>query len=50
MVGDSLGSDIKGGAGFGIDTLWLNLAGIENRTGIAPTYEARSLEGIREIL
>jgi 2-haloacid dehalogenase len=50
MIGDSLASDIQGGINFGIDSCWLNLAAVGNETGIRPTYEARSLWGIRGIL
>jgi 2-haloacid dehalogenase len=50
MVGDSLSSDIRGGINFGIDTCWVNLAGIGNMTGIVPTYEVRSLAEIARIL
>ncbi|MFW5728552.1 MAG: YjjG family noncanonical pyrimidine nucleotidase [Spirochaetota bacterium] len=43
MVGDSLSSDILGGARYGIDTCRLNLEGRENLDGPEPTYEIREL-------
>ena len=43
MVGDSLSSDIRGGAGFGLDTCWFNPAGKPNTSGLRPTYEIRNL-------
>lgn len=36
MVGDSLTSDIKGGKGAGLRTLWFNPRGKENTTDIQP--------------
>ncbi len=50
MVGDSAGSDIRGGMNFGIDTIWINPTGIPAPDGITPTYEVRNLDGIRNIL
>ncbi len=43
MVGDNLGSDILGGATYGIDTCWFNPAGTPNGHGVEPRYEIRSL-------
>lgn len=50
IVGDSLTSDMKGGAGCGIDTCWYNPRALANDTDIAVTYEIRSLWEITEIL
>jgi YjjG family noncanonical pyrimidine nucleotidase len=50
MVGDSLSSDIAGGANYGMDTCWVNLSEAVNDTGIAPTYEVRRLKDIMKIL
>jgi 2-haloacid dehalogenase len=50
MVGDSLGSDIKGGIDFGIDTCWVNLVGAANETLFRPTFEIRRLAELRDIL
>jgi 2-haloacid dehalogenase len=51
MVGDSLTSDIRGGAEYGIDTCWFNperqLIGPGDP---APTYEIPALDGLRDIL
>jgi 2-haloacid dehalogenase len=47
MIGDNLGSDILGGANFGLDTCWYNPAGVANGHAVEPTYELREL---REIL
>ncbi|MBW3620988.1 MAG: YjjG family noncanonical pyrimidine nucleotidase [Actinobacteria bacterium] len=43
LIGDSLTSDIAGGAGYGIDTCWFNPFGLELEHGIEPTYEIRTL-------
>jgi len=50
MVGDSLSSDIAGGANYGMDTCWVNLAGTVNDSGYAPTYEVRRLAELMSIL
>ncbi len=50
MVGDSLESDIRGGAAFGIDTCWFNPVGVPNPTELRPTYEIRDLGELRRIL
>ncbi|MFD0896744.1 YjjG family noncanonical pyrimidine nucleotidase [Loigolactobacillus binensis] len=39
MIGDSLTSDIKGGAASGLDTVWYDPHFQANRTGILPTYQ-----------
>jgi HAD superfamily hydrolase (TIGR01509 family) len=46
MVGDSLASDIQGGANFGIDTCWYNPGRRENSSELRPTYEVDSLAAI----
>ncbi|MEF9951939.1 MAG: YjjG family noncanonical pyrimidine nucleotidase [Clostridium sp.] len=50
MIGDSLSSDIKGGANFGVDTLWFNQDSSQNTSGITPTYISKNFEDIRKIL
>jgi len=50
MVGDSLSSDIQGGANFGIDTCWFNPGSKTNDSGLQPTYEIKTLPEIRTIL
>ena len=43
MVGDSLPSDIQGGSNAGLDTCWVNMNGLENESGLTPTYEVKAL-------
>jgi 2-haloacid dehalogenase len=43
MVGDSLASDIRGGADFGIDTCWYNPRALPNPGAVRPTHEVRGL-------
>lgn len=43
MVGDSLSSDMRGGAAAGIDTCWLNPAGAEPADRADVTHEIASL-------
>ena len=50
IIGDSLSSDIAGGVGYGIDTCWFNPDGLENKTGIEPTYEISDWEGLLNII
>lgn len=50
MVGDSLSSDIKGGVNFGIDTCWYNPKGVENNSGIVPTYKVKVLSEVINII
>lgn len=50
MVGDSLSSDIRGGANAGIHTCWYNPAGATCREDLAPTYEIRALHELRLLL
>ena len=47
IVGDSLTSDMKGGAEYGIDICWYNPGGEANPEGLFITYEIR---GLRELL
>ena len=44
MVGDSLSSDIQGGANAGLDTCWFNPNHAENPGKVIPTYEITRLE------
>jgi len=57
MIGDSLTSDIAGGAAFGVDTCWLspNHATVGGGAqamaqGLAPTYVVRDLAELRALL
>lgn len=43
MVGDSLSSDIRGGANYGIDTCWYNPGGKVATGSLTPTHEVRNL-------
>lgn len=44
MIGDSLTSDILGGANAGLDTCWYNPNHLENPGKVCPTYEISTLE------
>ena len=50
IIGDSLTSDIQGGNNFGIDSCWLNLNNITNKTTALPTYSINSLAELKELL
>ncbi|GAT18299.1 HAD family hydrolase [Secundilactobacillus silagincola] len=50
VIGDSLTSDIKGAASFGLDSVWYNPAHADNKTDIKPTYEIDQLEKLEEIV
>lgn len=49
MVGDSLASDMAGGANAGIDTIWFNPHGHASTT-VVPTYQVADLSAIAELL
>lgn len=50
MIGDSLSSDIKGGANFGIDTCWFNSNKKVNNSNVRPTFEINTLLQLKELL
>jgi 2-haloacid dehalogenase len=50
VVGDSLSSDIAGGAAAGLDTCWFNPEGAGNGHGVAPTHEIRRLRDLLPIV
>jgi 2-haloacid dehalogenase len=50
IVGDSLTSDIKGGAAYGIDTCWFNPAGKPRTLDVAIRYEIGELGELLDIL
>jgi len=50
VVGDSLGSDIKGGNDYGLDTCWINPTGKTNTSGNIPTFEITSVKELLPIL
>lgn len=43
MIGDSLNSDMKGGANYGLKTCWINCANKPNETDIQIDYEMNSI-------
>jgi FMN phosphatase YigB (HAD superfamily) len=49
-VGDSLATDVAGANAAGAVSVWLNRHGVENRTGIRPDYEIRSLSELAGIV
>lgn len=50
MVGDSLSSDVQGGANAGLDTCWFNPDHAENPGKVIPTYEIASLTELYSIV
>ena len=50
MVGDGLGSDVKGALSVGLDVIWFAPGGSEAPADRKPTYTARSLEEIGRII
>jgi YjjG family noncanonical pyrimidine nucleotidase len=50
MIGDSLGSDILGGANSGVDTCWYNPDRTPNGHQVEPTYEVEDLHEILDIV
>lgn len=50
VIGDSLTSDIKGAASFGLDSVWFNPNHQPNLTEIKPTYEIDQLEKLESIV
>ncbi len=50
VIGDSLTSDIKGGNNAGIDTIWFNRKNEINNHAAEPTYEAKTFDGIFNII
>ena len=50
MVGDSLTSDIRGGANAGIRTVWVNPDHKQNHTDVVPDYEIESITQLSELL
>ena len=50
VIGDGLGSDIKGGNNYGVDTCWHNFKGIKNTSDIRPTYEIATIADLSTIL
>ena len=50
MVGNSLTSDIRGGANAGIKTCWVNPEGVPHREDIRPDYEIQYLYQLEALL
>lgn len=50
VVGDSLSADIQGGVNAGLDTCWVNMNGMENESGLTPTYEVKALRELYPIV
>ena len=50
VVGDSIGSDIKGGNDYGLDTCWFNPSGGASFDGIKPKYEIKELNALKKII
>lgn len=50
IIGDSLTSDIRGGVGAGLHTIWFNHRNQPGREDILPEYEAKSYEEILSII
>ena len=50
IIGDSLTSDIQGGANAGIDTCWYNPKEEVNDTNLKPTYIIKNLHELCEIV
>ena len=50
VVGDSLSSDIAGGAAFGVDTCWFNPLRVVNDSPVRPTYEISALPELLDIV
>ena len=50
MIGDSLPSDIQGGANAGIPTAWFNPNRVDNPTPLRPTFEFSNFDGLVDVL
>lgn len=50
IVGDSLNADIKGGAEYGLHTIWFNIRDLAPSETVSPDYTVSSLEQIKSIL
>jgi YjjG family noncanonical pyrimidine nucleotidase len=50
LIGDSLSSDIKGGADYGLDTCWFNPAGEPRPNDLRINYEIAHLHQLLEVL
>ncbi len=50
IIGDSLSSDIKGGANYGIDTCWYNPTAEPRPDSLPITYEIRDLHELLDVI
>lgn len=50
IIGDGLGSDIKGGMNYGIPTCWISHGKTNERAVIQPTFEIEKVTNLPEIL
>jgi 2-haloacid dehalogenase len=50
VIGDNLGSDIRGGNDFGLSTCWYNEKGKKAYAGIEANYEINDLENFTNVL
>ena len=50
IIGDSLSSDIQGGANTGVKTIWFNPKREENNSSVKPDYEVSDLKEIEKLL
>ena len=50
IVGDSLTSDVKGGNGVNLTSVWFNMRDEENDTDIVPDYTVRDFEELKGLL
>ena len=50
IIGDSLTSDMQGGADYGIDTCWYNPVGESKQDRLRITYEIRYLQELLELI
>ncbi|MBO7589535.1 MAG: YjjG family noncanonical pyrimidine nucleotidase [Bacteroidaceae bacterium] len=50
IIGDSLNADIKGGAEYGLRTIWFNIRNVKPSPAVSPDYTVCSLQEIKSIL
>ena len=50
VIGDSLSSDVAGGANYGLHTCWFNPERQPNPTSLRPTYQIQSLQELSGLL
>ncbi len=50
VIGDSLSSDIAGGARYGLDTCWVNPNGLQPELELEITYQVREVQELLRIL